>query len=172
MSGSAHGPNVVGLAPLVEPGATVLFLGNAPSVLSLQRRQYYGNPRNAFWPIMAQLCGFDGDLPYEQRVAHLTAAGYAVWDVLARCRRQGSLDSAVERNSMVANDFELFFNEHPTIRQVFFTGGAAQNNYRRLVGMDAVGNGTLVYHRLPSTSPAHTVSFATKLQAWRSAILG
>ncbi|CAJ1498605.1 DNA-deoxyinosine glycosylase [[Mycobacterium] burgundiense] len=167
MSGSLRGPRVAGFAPLVAPGARVLFLGNAPSVLSLQRQQYYGNPRNAFWPIMAQLCGFDADAPYEWRAAALTSAGYAVWDVLAFCRRHGSLDAAVERDSMVANDFETFFGAYPTIERVFFTGGAAEANYRRLVSVTA----DVAYARLPSTSPAHTVSFAVKLAAWRAAVL-
>ncbi len=159
---------MVGFAPLVRPGARVLFLGNAPSVLSLQRQQYYGNPRNAFWPIMARLCGFDAAAPYEQRAAALMAAGYAVWDVLAFCRRPGSLDSSVERDSMVANDFAAFYASHPTIERVFFTGGAAEANYRRLVSVTA----DVTYARLPSTSPAHTVAFETKLAAWRTAVLG
>ncbi|CAJ1580813.1 DNA-deoxyinosine glycosylase [[Mycobacterium] wendilense] len=167
MTDSPRGPEVVGFAPLVRPGARTLFLGNAPSVLSLQRQQYYGNPRNAFWPIMAQLCGFDAAAPYEQRAAALMSAGYAVWDVLAFCRRPGSLDAAVERDSMVANDFESFFAEYPSIERVFFTGGAAEANYRRLVRVAA----PLRYRRLPSTSPAHTVSFETKLAAWRAALL-
>ncbi|MCV7104418.1 DNA-deoxyinosine glycosylase [Mycolicibacterium chitae] len=168
MSESVRGPDVVGFAPLVRPGARVLFLGNAPSVLSLQRQQYYGNPRNAFWPIMAQLCGFDAAAPYEQRAAALMAAGYAVWDVLVFCRRPGSLDSSVERDSMVANDFAAFYASHPTIERVFFTGGAAEANYRRLVSVTA----DVTYTRLPSTSPAHTVAFETKLAAWRTAVLG
>lgn len=159
---------VTGFAPLVAPGARVLFLGNAPSVQSLAKQQYYGNPRNAFWPIMAQLCGFDADAPYPERVAALTGAGFAVWDVLQRCRRAGSLDSAVEPASMVANDFGPFYARYPGIRRVYFTGGAAQANYRRLVLPNL--SRELEYVRLPSTSPAHTIPFAAKLAAWRGAL--
>lgn len=155
-----------GLPPIVGGQPTTLFLGNAPSVLSLARQQYYGNPRNAFWPIMGSLLGFAADAPYPQRTAALVAAGHAVWDVLAFCRRTGSLDSAVERESMVVNDFETFFATWPTIRRVYFTGGAAQINYRRL----AFAPPEVEYVRLPSTSPAHTVPFAVKLAAWRAAL--
>ena len=74
-------------------------------------QQYYGNPRNAFWRITGELFGFAADDPYDDRTAALVANGVAVWDVLKSCRRAGSLDSAVEPDSMVANDFgELFSN--------------------------------------------------------------
>ncbi len=155
---------MTGLPPIVGGHPVALFLGNAPSVQSLARRQYYGNPRNAFWPIMGEVLGFAADAPYPERTAALVAAGYAVWDVLARCRRAGSLDSSVEPDSLVANHFEAFFAEYPSIERVFFTGGAAQANFRRLVSVSA----DVEYVRLPSTSPAHTVPFAVKLAAWRA----
>ena len=160
------GNEVTGLPPIVGGLPTALFLGNAPSVQSLARQQYYGNPRNAFWPIMGSLLGFAPDAPYPQRCAALVTAGYAVWDVLAFCRRPGSLDSAVERESMVVNDFAEFFGRWPTIRRVYFTGGAAEANYRRLTLVSP----DVEYARLPSTSPAHTVPFAAKLAAWRGAL--
>lgn len=159
-------PEVLGLPPIVGPGATALFLGNAPSVLSLATQQYYGNPQNAFWRITAELFGFAADAPYEERTAALIERGVAVWDVLKFCRRAGSLDSAVERDSMVANDFPAFFASNPGITRVYFTGGGAQANYRRLVRVDV----PLTYLRLPSSSPAHTVPYATKLAAWRAAL--
>ena len=154
---------VVGLPPIIGGRPTVLFLGNAPSVLSLARQQYYGNPRNAFWTITGELFGFDPAAPYGERTAALIEQGVAVWDVLQFCRRAGSLDSAVERDSMEPNDFESFFHEHPSIERVFFTGGAAEANYRRLVRTTA----EVTCARLPSTSPAHTVPVAAKLAAWR-----
>ncbi len=157
---------VTGLPPIAGSSPAVLFLGNAPSVLSLAKQQYYGNPRNAFWRIMGDIVGFDAAAPYDERTAALMEAGYAVWDVLAACRRAGSLDSAVQPDSMMPNDFGTFFSEHTSIERVFFTGGAAQANYRRLVAVDAA----LSYSRLPSTSPAHTMAYAAKLAAWRAAL--
>lgn len=153
----------MGLPPIVGGRPTLLILGNAPSVLSLASQQYYGNPRNAFWRIAGELFAFDPGAPYAERTAALVGRGVAVWDVLKFCRRPGSLDSAVERDSMVPNDFEVFFRVHPSIRRVFFTGGAAEANYRRLVPVDA----DVTYTRLPSTSPAHTMPYAAKLAAWR-----
>lgn len=159
-------PEVAGFEPIIGPGASVLILGNAPSVLALAKHQYYGNPQNAFWRIMAELFGCTAAAPYEDRCATLISHRVAVWDVLKFCRRVGSLDAAVERSSMVANDFAEFFADRPGIDRVFFNGGAAEANYRRLVTVDV----PVRYARLPSTSPAHTMAFATKLAVWRAAL--
>ena len=157
-------PMLTGLPPIIGGSPSVLILGNMPSVLSLAGQQYYGNPRNAFWRITGSLFGFSADVLYDERCAALIGAGVAVWDVLASCRRLGSLDSAVERDSMAANDFASLFLAWPSIERVFFNGAAAESNYQRLVSVDAA----VVYHRLPSTSPAHTMAFAAKLDAWRA----
>src|ERR1700741_5044692 len=109
-----------GLPPIVDDGARLLILGNMPSVMSLAARRYYANPRNAFWRITGEIFEFDGAAAYDDRIASLIAAGVAVWDGLRHCRRQGSLDSAVEHDSMVANDFESFLDSHPAIDRVFF----------------------------------------------------
>lgn len=155
-------PMLTGLPPIVGGSPAVVILGNMPSVLSLAGQQYYGNPRNAFWRITGELFSFSPDAAYADRCAALVRSGIAVWDVLASCRRIGSLDSAVERDSMVANDFGSFFAAWPSIERVYFNGSAAEANYRRLAGEV----GPLMY-RLPSTSPAHTMAFAAKLAAWR-----
>jgi hypoxanthine-DNA glycosylase len=152
-----------GLPPIVADGAHTLILGNMPSVMSLDAQQYYANPRNAFWRITGEIYGFDASAPYDVRTAALTAHGIAVWDVLRSCRRIGSLDSAVEPDSMVANDFQRFFNRHPSITRVFFNGAAAEENFNRLVRVMP----DFQYRRLPSTSPARTMRYEDKLAAWR-----
>lgn len=158
-----------GLAPVVGAHPALLILGNAPSVMSLAAGQYYGNPRNSFWRITAELFGFDAGAAYPERVRALTTHGVAVWDVLRAFRRPGSLDAAIDRNSMVPNDFGAFFTSHPGIGQVVFNGAAAETNYRRLVGTPA-GAQPVRFIRLPSTSPANTVGYPAKLAAWRAAL--
>lgn len=159
-------PVLRGLPPIIGHGARILILGNMPSVMSLAAQQYYGNPRNAFWRITGEIYGFAADAPYEVRVAALTAHGIAVWDVLRSCRRVGSLDSAVERDSMVANDFHSLLDEYPDITRVLFNGAAAERNFHRLVALTT----DLGYQRLPSTSPAQTMRYPDKLAAWRDAL--
>ena len=159
-------PLLHGLPPIIGDGARVLILGNMPSAMSLAAQQYYGNPRNAFWRILGEISGFDAEAPYEARTAALRAQRVAVWDVLRSCRRVGSLDSAVELDSMVANDFRIFFGEYPHITSVFFNGAAAEKNFGRLVSIDQ----PIHFERLPSTSPANTMRYAHKLCAWREAL--
>ena len=156
-------PLLRGLPPIADPDSRLLILGNMPSVMSLAAAEYYGSPRNAFWRIAGALFGFEVDEPYPRRVEALRRNGVAVWDVLHSCRRPGSLDSAVDPASMVANDFAAFFAAHPAIERVYFNGAAAQHNYARLVRIDA----DVSYLRLPSTSPAQTMSYTDKLAAWR-----
>lgn len=156
-----------GLHPLVGEAPRVLVLGNMPSVMSLSSGQYYGNPRNAFWRITGTLFGFDADAAYVDRVTALCAHRVSVWDVLRSCRRAGSLDSAIERNSMVPNDFSAFFAAHPTLERVVFNGAAAETNFRRLVGTPPLPS-----LRVPSTSPAQTMRYPEKLEAWRRALIG
>jgi hypoxanthine-DNA glycosylase len=155
-----------GFPPIIGERARTLVLGNMPSIMSLAAQQYYGNPRNAFWRITGEIFGFAADDPYDDRTAALQGNRVAVWDVLRSCRRAGSLDSAVEPDSMVPNDFERLFDEHPTITRVLFNGAAAEKNFTRLVRLAP----DVHYRRLPSTSPAQTRRYADKLAAWREAM--
>ncbi|MGY4711411.1 DNA-deoxyinosine glycosylase [Mycolicibacterium sp. CBM1] len=165
----SRSPLLRGLAPIVGAEPRLLILGNMPSAMSLSSGQYYGNPRNVFWRITAEVYGFDSGGSYGERTEALSSNRVAVWDVLRSCRRVGSLDSAVEPDSMVANNFEAFFAAHVSIERVCFNGAAAQQNFTRLVGAFPAWAG-IGFVRLPSTSPAHTMSFADKLTAWREGL--
>ena len=160
-------PLLQGFPPVVDDDARVLILGSFPSALSLAARQYYANPRNAFWPITGELFGFEPDAPYEMRLAALRSHGVALWDVLHRCRRAGSADSAIDPKSLVVNDFTQLFADYPGIVRVYFNGAKAAELYRRLAD-PADPADRVDYRRLPSTSPAHAVSAGTKLAAWRA----
>lgn len=155
-------PLLEGFPPIVGEGAHTLILGNMPGAISLAAGQYYANTRNAFWQIMGDVFGFDPREPYNHRVAELVHRGIAVWDVLQSCRRVGSLDAAINPNSMVINDFEMFFTHNPGVSAVFFNGAAAEKNFTKLANVEHPGG-----VRLPSTSPAHAIPYPRKLAAWR-----
>jgi hypoxanthine-DNA glycosylase len=165
----ARGPVARSFPPLARPSARVLILGSMPGAESLRRRQYYAFRHNQFWPIVNELLGVDSAAPYEERVSRLTARDIAVWDVLKRCERDGSLDGSILPASEVANDFKRFFREHPRIHAVFFNGAKSEHAFRRHV-LPRLGAraAQLRFHRLPSTSPAHAgMPRAAKLRAWR-----
>ncbi len=159
--------------PLSGADAQVLILGSMPGVASLRLQQYYGHPQNAFWKIVGEILGFDAAGSYAQRTAALVARKVAVWDVLAACVREGSLDSSIDGSSMVPNDFAAFFARHPHIRRVCFNGATAQGAYSKHVLPHGVAANPMEYVRLPSTSPAHAgMPLVAKALAWRAVNLG
>lgn len=157
-----------GLPPILGPEPRVLILGSMPSVASLEAQQYYGHPRNAFWTILGALVGAGPELDYAERIAVLQRCGIVLWDVIGRCRRDGSLDAAIR--DVEVNDLDGLLRRHPTIRAVFLNGGTAYDLFRRHVARPRpeLLEGRSVT-RLPSTSPAHAArSPAQKLEAWRA----
>ena len=163
MNAPVTGAVLEGLAPVVDANTRLIVLGSFPGVTSLRARQYYGHPRNHFWPILSAL--WEEDLmaaPYDQRLAAARRHGLGLWDVYASCRREGSLDSAIEQ--ALFNDLATLNRVAPGLRAVVHNGGESA---RALVHTCALG---VAVHRLPSTSPANASwSFERKLAAWRAA---
>lgn len=155
-------------APVADASARILILGSMPGRESLRMGQYYAHPRNLFWPILGELAGAGPGLAYALRIAALKRARIALWDVLKSCIREGSLDSRIDDDSLVANDFGRFFRQHPGIKQVFFNGAKAEACFRSCV-LPRHDFGALGFQRLPSTSPAHAaMTYRQKLEAWRA----
>lgn len=158
--------------PVIGAQPALLILGSMPSERSLELGQYYGHPRNAFWPIMGALLGFDPAIDYDHRCAALAHQGIALWDVIRRCRREGSLDASIERDSIEANDFAALLERHPGIRCIAFNGAMAEQSFRRLVLPELLQQpqhkGKIQRLRLPSSSPAHaSLSLTDKITVWR-----
>lgn len=161
--------DIEGFAPIVAGKPRILILGTMPGEVSLQQRQYYGHARNAFWPIMIDLFGSKTFYDYEQLQNLLTANGIALWDVLQKCERKGSLDANIHRDSIQVNDFFGFFMCYRHIRWVFFNGSMAEDLYKKHILKKLPSHVQILeYHKLPSTSPANaSYSFAEKLEAWQ-----
>jgi len=153
---------LMGLPPVVGPGVRLLVLGSFPGQASLQAQQYYGHPRNQFWPILSSLWGEPLlTLPYAQRLAVVCERGLGIWDVYASCERTGSLDSAIRQP--VPNDLGPVLSACPQLRAIAHNGGESFRHARH------VQAGGLPVYRLPSTSPAHASwSFERKREAWRA----
>ncbi len=82
---------------------------------------------------MCDILGVSEYAPYDLRVEALKVNGIALWDVLRSCRREGSLDSAIDETTEVANEFAAFFRKHPKITHVFFNGGKAERSFNKHV---------------------------------------
>lgn len=161
-------PHIHSFPPIANEHATMLILGSMPGKESLRQKQYYAHPSNAFWRIMGELVGASPSLPYQERLDVLRSSRIALWDVLASCVRESSLDSHIRNEK--ANDFAAFFGNHPHITHVFFNGAKAEQSFNKFVlGKQKLP--PLIFQRLPSTSPAHAgIRYTEKQQAWRAAI--
>lgn len=162
----------VGFKPIAAQDARILILGTLPSVESLLRRQYYAKKENAFWKIMGELTGAMPERPYALRAKMLKEKRIALWDVCARAKRAGSLDSNIRRESIVANDFSNFFKTHPKIELICFNGQPAERLFR-LYALPSLTPKIAAMPRitLPSTSPAFArLGWRKKMEIWRKAL--
>lgn len=165
-----------GFLPILGDSPIVLILGSMPSAKSLGSQQYYAHPQNAFWWIMSEMFSFDASAPYQERVDYLKYNKIAVWDVVEACHRPGSLDSAIDANSIIANDFSTLLNESSSIKLVVFNGQAAQKIFKKHVQRPNIESTELTMERftgdyvvMPSTSPANAATKREqKLKHWRA----
>jgi len=147
----------------------VLILGSMPGVASLCQQAYYAHPRNAFWPIMAQLLAVDWPHDFAPRYALLQQKQVGLWDVLAQCERSGSLDKSIKTDSVQINDIPGLVARHNECRAIALNGQTAaalfkrhllSTNGRLLTGLNIV--------ELPSTSAANArLSVADKTRIWQ-----
>jgi len=158
-----------GFGPVADEQSRVLILGSMPGAASLDKNQYYGHPRNAFWTIMGELVGAVPELEYQQRLQTLLAHKVALWDVLMSCQRPGSLDADIQSDSEQANDFSALLGQGSSIKAVFFNGITAERLFKKhvIASIDDLGD-RIELMRLPSTSPAHAaMSYEKKLNTWK-----
>ena len=91
--------------PRADKNSRVLILGSMPGVKSLELQEYYAHPQNRFWKVMGKLCGEPSlvEFSYEKRIEILLNNGFALWDVIKFCKREGSLDSDItDENPMIS----------------------------------------------------------------------
>ena len=154
-------PCQTGLPPVIDHATRTLILGSFPGVASLQAQQYYAHPRNQFWSLLSAVLDENLlDKAYPERLACLHAHRIGLWDVIADCRRVGSLDTAIRQAQ--PNQFSMLQQHCPQLMRVCFNG---KTSGRFAEQFAAAGYATLV---LPSSSPANAqLSFAQKLALWR-----
>ncbi|MDN8645479.1 DNA-deoxyinosine glycosylase [Stenotrophomonas indicatrix] len=156
----------IGLPAQVNADCRVLLLGSMPGIASLQAQHYYAHPRNRFWPLLGDLCGFDPAMPYAQRLQALAANGVGLWDVIGRCERRGSLDADIVRGTEVANALPALIAALPDLQLIGCNGGAAMQAFQRWVQPQLATSAKVL--ALPSTSPANAAWSLPRLrQAWQ-----
>ncbi len=152
--------------PLITQGVWVLILGSMPSVQSLRSGQYYGHPRNHFWPMLFSLCQEPYQDSYDSKKDLLMRYRIGLWDVMASCVRPGSLDHSIRE--AVPNDIPWLLAQCPCLQTVAFNGKKAQDTFDRHFSRSGYPGITFV--ELPSSSPIPTKkarNMEEKQQLWR-----
>ncbi|WP_274648502.1 DNA-deoxyinosine glycosylase [Paenibacillus humicola] len=153
--------------PIIDDNSRVLVLGSMPGTASLTKHQYYGNPRNHLWPVIYGLFGREPEDDYDARLAFALGRGIALWDVIATCSREGSLDANIRDE--VPNDIPGLLRQYPGIRCLAFNGTKSHDTFRKYFGTDPACAAPARL-KLPSTSPIPTPRMRTtadRLEAWR-----
>ena len=117
---------------------------------------------------MGSLLGFEPATSYEKKTRHLLDHNIALWDVMFSCERKGSLDSNIKSKSIVENDFARLFSHCPGIKNVYFNGARAEQEYvKRVIPLLPKAKPEINYARLPSSSPAMArLSLSDKITEW------
>lgn len=152
------------LAPIINSKAKILILGSIPGKQSLEKQEYYGNSRNAFWKIIYSIHDKELEDSYDKKIKFAQEKNIALWDVIRNCNRKGSLDSNIKGEQ--PNDFEKLFKQYPNIKCVFFNGSKAHDVFKKHVGFDKFK--TIKFEKLTSTSPANTIKYEKKLNQWQT----
>lgn len=157
-----------GFAPVEAPDAKLLILGSLPGDKSIDKREYYAHPRNAFWYIMGNIFSFDPILSYKERIEKLQQNRISLWDVLRSSIRKGSLDSNISVPK--ANDISGFLEKSPGITTICCNGRTAHVFLKRYCPV--VFEMGLSVILLPSTSPAAArLTWQEKLDVYKQAII-
>ncbi|MCQ2148230.1 MAG: DNA-deoxyinosine glycosylase [Bacteroidales bacterium] len=119
----------IGLEPLLCENPRILVLGSLPSDKSIQRQEYYGNPKNLFWRVIAGV--FDTDIPtdYNRKINLLANKGIVLWDIYHSAHREGSLDSNIAEPEF--NDIASLLRDYPSIKTIALNGGTAEKGFKR-----------------------------------------
>lgn len=113
--------------PVIYKDTHTLILGSFPSIKSFENNFYYAHPRNQFWKILEGVTGYPIHNK-DQKLWLLKEAGLGLWDMIEECRRENSLDSSLETETV--NDIASFLTQHPSIKKIAFTGKKAEALYQ------------------------------------------
>lgn len=151
---------IKGFDPIVSNNSKVLILGSMPSVVSLDKQEYYGFAHNRFWKIMHTVF-HDEITSYDKKKQLIINNHLALWDVIHACEREGSLDSAI-RNVEV-NNLSEFLKRYPNINAVICNGKKSYELYMRYFKNEKVK-----VYVLPSTSNANrTIKEDVLFSKWK-----
>ena len=139
-------------SPRINEKSRVLILGSMPGVKSLEMQEYYAHPQNRFWKVMGKICNCEGlhDMGYEDKIQVLLDNRFALWDVIASCEREGSLDSNIGNEK--PNEIPKLLERYKNIKTICLNGNKAYSAFAKHFP-DLLK--IYICYKMPSTSPAN-----------------
>jgi hypoxanthine-DNA glycosylase len=149
--------------PMLFKDTEVLILGSFPSIKSFENDLYYGNPLNQFWKILKAVTLYPVN-NNDQKIWLLKECKLGLWDMIASCTRESSLDSSLEDETV--NDIPALLEANPNIKKVAFTGKKSEALFKtHFSHLD------IETFYLPSPSPTYAaMKFEDKVQAYKKVL--
>lgn len=156
------------IEPIIGRDPRIIILGSMPGIISINAAEYYANPRNIFWIVMAELFAIDIDCDYQAKVQQLRDLPIILWDTLKSCHREGSLDSKILNADIQPNDIAALLKQYPTVQAIAFNGAASARYFDRLIKPQLLDDLRIDLLKMPSTSPANAgMKLEQKIELWR-----
>ncbi len=137
-----------------------------PGGQSLEKQEYYGNPRNHFWKILFELFDQTPLEDYQAKLNFVKDKGIALWDTIGKCYRRGSLDANIVDEE--PNNIIELTKQFPSVKLIACNGGKAYDTFRRNFSIEELVDIDVI--KLPSTSPIpgrYTKTFEGKVEEWK-----
>ena len=146
--------------PIVYKDTELLILGSFPSIKSFENNFYYAHPGNKFWDILKAVTTYPVN-NLDQKLWLLKECKLGLWDMVAECSRDNSLDSSLENEEV--NDIAGFLEEHPSIKKIAFTGKKSEALFKTYFSYLQIET-----FYLPSPSSAYAaMRFETKVSIYK-----
>ena len=120
----------------------ILILGIVPGRESIEKQEYYANPNNHMWELLAKACGGQVPATYPDKVAFLARNHIAMWDYYSSVmQKKGSSraeDILFDLDYMQDNGdgIKKILESNPSIKKIAINGRSRNGGYddiRRVV---------------------------------------
>ena len=153
--------------PVINKDTLQMIIGTMPGQASLKAKQYYAYKHNKFWQIIFDIFNNgQAETDYQDKINILLNNKTGLWDVLAYCKRKGSLDKNIMHEK--PNDFRKLLKQYPKVNRLIFNGQKSHKYFLKYFAQIQ----SIEYIVLPSTSPANaSKTYKQKISVWNHIIL-
>ena len=134
-----------GFEPIFDGNSKILILGSFPSVKSREQAFYYGNKQNRFWRMLSEFYDCSAET-IDDKIKLCLNNGIALWDIVASCQIEGSMDCDIKNYELV--DLQRVLSKC-NVERILCNGIKAYELTK------SVYKGTIPVIKMPSTSPAN-----------------